>query len=220
MRIGSVASRPSSASRSSSPHELSSAERAHRRRTARRNAPSQSNARIAMLWSLASAVMLACGGSGGDGAVAVSIDNGVLTVVGVSDCPPCDALATDTAYGRFSFSSGATGQTAAAILQICGFQNVSPSQSSLQIRGCSGGLELAFVSSQLRAFALRDGFGGTFNATIRIGDPLEAVLAADPGLVQVDPLTFVRDDGSVRIEANFDDGLRLRELVVGRGFVR
>jgi len=184
------------------------------------------------VWVLRAAILLgvllvgACGGGsgGGDGVVAVQVDNGQLTVVVVSDCPPCDAAAMDRAYGRFSFVSNLTNQTAQSILNVCGFQTVRGHAGiggdTFQIAGCSGGLEFAFVSNRFQAFAVRSGFSGTFNAAIRIGDSLDAVLAADPRFVQVDPLTFVRDDGTVRVEANFDTNLRLRELVVGRGFLR
>ncbi len=175
---------------------------------------------------LCASLAMSCGGSsgGGDGVASVQIDNGSLRVVIVSDCPPCNALATDTGYDRFLFSSNVTNQTAQSIQQVCGFRTVRDhlgmNGDNLQIAGCSSGVEFAFVSNRFRAFALRDGFVGVFNGSIRIGDRLELVLQSDPGLVQVDPLTFVRDLGDTRIEANFDSDLRLRELVVGRGFLR
>jgi len=167
--------------------------------------------------------LLRCGGSG-DGAVAISIDNGSLSVVVVSDCPRCDDACDPRSFGRFVFASNVTNQTARDILRVCGFQvaggHGGQNGDSLQIAGCGGGVELAFVSNNLSAYAVRTGYTGVFNTTIRIGDPLAVVQAADPALVQVDPRTWIRDDGTIRVEANFDDGLRLRELIVGRGFLR
>jgi hypothetical protein len=158
------------------------------------------------------------------GFILIASTNGSLTVVAVSDCPRCDEVSSDDSFGRFAVASNVTRETSRAILSVCGFTVVSDRDGKvgrpLQIAACGGGVVLAFPSDQLSAFALRAGYDGRFGNGIRLGDPLQDVLARDPGLRQVDPLTFLRDDGTRRVEANFDLNLRLRELVVGRGFVR
>jgi hypothetical protein len=158
------------------------------------------------------------------GFVSVAFTNGSLAVVAVSDCPRCDDVSSDDSFGRFAVFSNVTRATAQAILSVCGFAVVNDRNGDagrpLQIAACGGGVQLAFPSDQLSAFALRSGYDGRFGNGIRIGDALQDVLARDPGLRQVDPLTFLRDDGTRRVEANFDLNLRLRELIVGRGFVR
>lgn len=164
-------------------------------------------------------------GCSDDTAVRIAFTNGSLTVVAVSDCPRCDEDSNDGSFGRFAFFSNVTRSTANSILAVCnGFVVVRDRDGNagrpLEIASCSGGVELAFPSDPLSAFALRSGFNGRFGNDIRIGDSLQDVLAKDPALRQVDPLTFMRDDGMRRVEANFDANLRLRELVVGRGFVR
>ena len=179
-------------------------------------------------WMLAAccagAIALLCGCSDGSGGAVVVIDNGALIVAIASDCPRCDDDTDVDAFGRFTFASNSTRETAQGILAVCGFVTSGGHSGmdgdTLQIRSCGGGVELAFVSNRFRAFRVADGWQGQFSAGIRIGDDLDTVLALEPGLVQVDPLTFVRDDGSIRIEANFDADLRLRELIVGRGFLR
>ncbi len=172
---------------------------------------------------LASLAAFGCGDDGGF--LRVAFTDGSLTVVAVSDCPRCNDDSGDGSFGRFAFFSNVTRSTANAILSVCsGFAVVRDRDGNagrpLQIASCDGGVELAFPSDQLSAFALRSGFNGRFDNGIRIGDSLQDVLAKEPGLKQVDPLTFLRDDGMRRVEANFDSNLRLRELVVGRGFVR
>ena len=173
---------------------------------------------------LCSALALFGCGDSSDGFVSIAVNNGSLTVVAVSDCPRCDDAASDDSFGRFAILSNVTRETAQSILALCGFATVRTHTGGpgnpLQIAGCGGGVELAFPDNSFSAFALRSGFGGSFVGGIRIGDPLERVLAVDPALRQVDPLTFLRDDGMRRVEANFDAGLRLREVVVGRGFLR
>ena len=175
---------------------------------------------MATLWVALGAT--AC--SDGSGGAVVVIDSGVLLVAVASDCPRCDDAADAGGYGRFTFTPDVTGATARGIQAVCGFSvargHGGNGGDSLQIASCGGGVELGFVSNRLSAYRLADGWQGAFAAGIRIGDDLETVLALEPGLEQVDPLTFLRDDGSVRIEANFDADLRLRELIVGRGFLR
>ena len=160
----------------------------------------------------------------GSGGAVVVVDNGVLLVAVASDCPRCDDDADTSGYGRFTFTPDVTAATARGLQAVCGFSTSGGHDGtggdSLQIASCGGGVELGFVSNRLSAYRLADGWQGAFAAGIRIGDDLETVLALEPGLEQVDPLTFLRDDGSVRIEANFDADLRLRELIVGRGFLR
>lgn len=177
----------------------------------------------AMSVSLAALSASSCGDS--DGFVAVSTVGGGLRVVVVSDCPRCDASASDSSFGGFAFFSNVTRETVTDILAVCGFRVVRGSPGSpgdpLQIAGCGNdGVELGFASNTLSSFALRPGFVGQFGNGIRIGDSLQDVRARDPGLQQVDPFTFLRDDGTSRVEANFDASMRLRELIVGRGFVR
>ncbi len=174
--------------------------------------------------SLALVAVLGCGDSD-SGGVFVAITNGSLRVVVVSDCPRCDDVASDDSFGRFTFLSNVTRQTVQEILSVCGFRVVRGSPgvpgAPLHIASCgNGGVEFAFASNSFSAFALRSGFAGQFGNGIRIGDSLRDVQARDPGLVQVDPFTFLRDDGTRRVEANFDASLRLRELIVGRGFER
>jgi hypothetical protein len=179
---------------------------------------------IGLVILLAGVAGLGCRRHGSHGGVLIVSNPGGLRVVVVSDCPRCDDPAADDSFGSFFFFSNVTRQTARDIQAVCGFgvarDHAGASGDALQIASCGGGVELAFASNGFSAFALRTGFVGRFGNGIRIGDPLREVLARDPGLVQVDPSTFLRDDGTRRVEANFDANMRLRELVVGRGFLR
>ena len=176
-----------------------------------------------VLVSLYCVAALGCGDSG-DGRVVIASTNGTLRVAVVTECPRCEDLASESSFGRFTLLSNVTRETAQDLLTVCGFSvaraHAGNAGDAMQIVSCGGGVELAFAANAFSAFALRSGFVGQFGSGIRIGDSLRDVTARDPALVQVDPLTFLRDDGTRRVEANFDSNLRLRELVVGRGFLR
>ena len=172
--------------------------------------------------ALAAVLLLALAACDSDegGVLIVSNPGGGGFAAAFVKCPDCNDAVTLRSYGSFVFL-GTDPVFGDALIARCGFV-VSPAApgSSTQVQGCSGGVEFAIVSGQFRSYRVRNGWRGRTDSGFGIGSSVNDVLAAQPGFVQVDDLTYLLDNGDVRAEANFASDRTLSELIVGRGFRR
>jgi len=164
--------------------------------------------------------LAACSDDDSSGVLIVSNPSGGGLTAAFVKCPDCNDAVTFRSYGSFVFL-GTDPAFGDALLARCSFV-VSPAApgSSTQVQGCSGGVEFAIVSGQFRSYRVRNGWRGRTDTGYGIGSSVADVLAAQPGFVQVDDLTYLFDDGDIRAEANFANDRTLSELIVGRGFRR
>jgi hypothetical protein len=139
-------------------------------------------------------------------------------------CPRCDETVTWDAYGGFRFGNVGDDATARRLVAECGWHVQGGHNGgvgdTLQVAACSQeGVILVWAFNSLHAVRLADGWTGTTENGIGLGDSVTDFLTVYPDFSRVDDTLYIFTKGEIEVEARFErENEQLEELIVGRFF--